>query len=44
MTRNVLNEAIQGAISDDLLSAATEAVANGYDGSLTRVPASRWDQ
>lgn len=34
--RVVLNEAIEGTVSDDLLAAAAEAVSHGYDGTLTR--------
>lgn len=39
--RIVLNEAIEGAVGDDLLQAAAEAVSNGYDGSLSRWAPSR---
>lgn len=34
--RVVLNEAIGGSVSDELLAAAAEAVSQGYDGTLTR--------
>lgn len=35
-SRDVLNEAIEGNISDDLLAAASDAVKDGYEGSLAR--------
>lgn len=34
--RAVLNEAIEGAISEEMLRGAANAVAGGYDGSLSR--------
>lgn len=34
--RDVLNEAIEGTISDGLLAAAAEAVSEGYEGTLAR--------
>ena len=35
-SRDVLNEAIEGNISDDLLAAALDVVKDGYEGSLAR--------
>ena len=35
-SRDVLNEAIEGNINDDLLAAASQAVKDGYEGSLAR--------
>ena len=40
-TRNVLNEAVHGYISDAMLVAAAKAVADGYDGSLLRQASAR---
>ena len=34
--RTVLNDAIEGSVSEEMLAAAAEAVAAGYEGSLSR--------
>lgn len=34
--RDVLNEAIEGTITDGMLAAAAEAVGEGFEGTLAR--------
>lgn len=35
-SRDVLNEAVEGSITDGMLAAAAAAVGDGYEGTLSR--------